>query len=243
MDTRFWGPSGWQLFHLIKSIKLYEQIKDILPCKFCRESSSEFVKKLDSTLPADRWIYELHNSVNNKLRTQCADNPEVINPGPDPSFEEVREKYDKLLANPPKQIPGRDFLFSIAVNFQTTSSSDDTTNVNHSKAIKWEIQKKFMETLAEVYPFEKYRMRFKRYLDKHPLNGDAMRHYTRWMYGLLHTIGKGRGLLSYGGYIQRVMYYKSGCGTAKSYRGKTCRNGTKVRNNRRTHRISHLSLL
>jgi hypothetical protein len=239
MDTRFWGPSGWQLFHLTKSKKLYDQIKDILPCKFCRESSGEFVKKLDGGLSAERWMYELHNMVNHKLRTQCADNPEVINPGPDPSFEEVREKYDKLLTKNPREIPGRDFLFSIAVNFQTSLKDTSPAEV----VVKWETQKKFIETLAEVYPFEKFRMRFKRYLDKHTLDSVAMRRYPQWMYGLLRAIGNGRGLLSYSGYIQRTMYYKSGCGTAKSYRGKTCRNGTKVRNNRRTHRISHAGLL
>ena len=55
----------------------------------------------------------MHNKVNNKLRTQCADDPAVINPGPDPSFEEIKKRYDEMK---PNNVPGRDFLFSVAVN-------------------------------------------------------------------------------------------------------------------------------
>ena len=50
MDTRFWGPSAWQLFHLIAfqndSKELMLMIKDVLPCKFCRESTRQFTHEL-----------------------------------------------------------------------------------------------------------------------------------------------------------------------------------------------------
>jgi hypothetical protein len=97
MDTRFWGPSGWQLFHLISfrspnPQEMLLMIKDILPCKFCRESTKQFNHELPMKKYTGRWLYELHNKVNNKLRTQCADDPAVINPGPEPSFEEFKQK-------------------------------------------------------------------------------------------------------------------------------------------------------
>jgi hypothetical protein len=48
------------------------------------------VKDHPPKAPYGKWLYEIHNMVNNKLRTQCADDPKVINPGPDPDFEEVK---------------------------------------------------------------------------------------------------------------------------------------------------------
>ena len=101
MDTRYWGPSGWQLFHLVAFKSEHPedvlmQMKDVLPCKFCRASTTQFVH--DHPLRGDpgKWMYEIHNMVNHKLRSQCKDDPNVINPGPDPSFESVKEYYLNL---------------------------------------------------------------------------------------------------------------------------------------------------
>ena len=53
MDTKFWGPPGWRLLHLItfayspkqkESVKrLFETIAYVLPCKFCRASFQEYI--------------------------------------------------------------------------------------------------------------------------------------------------------------------------------------------------------
>ena len=99
MDTRFWGPSGWDLFHRISfhsdnPHQVLKYIAEVLPCKFCRNSTRKFIKDFpyDSKDPA-KWLYEIHNKVNHKLRSQCANDPKVINPGPDPSFEEIKKRY------------------------------------------------------------------------------------------------------------------------------------------------------
>ena len=118
MDTRFWGPSAWQLFHLIAfkadhPDDVLNQMKDILPCRFCRESTTQFVKEHPLRGDPGKWLYDLHNRVNDKLRSQCKDDPAVADPGPDPSFAEVKAKYMALKST---AVPGRDFLFSIAVN-------------------------------------------------------------------------------------------------------------------------------
>ena len=153
MDTRFWGPSGWDLFHRIsfhsKDPSVLAHIANILPCKFCRQSTRKFIKELpfDKEHPAE-WLYKIHNKVNDKLRTQSKEDPKVIDPGPDPTFEEVKEKYkSKTLEG----IHGKDFLLSVAVN-----------KIKHS----------FIRELADAYP------EFKSYVDKHPFKNNP-----KWMEG------------------------------------------------------------
>jgi hypothetical protein len=180
-------------------------------------------------------MYEIHNKVNDKLRTQCKDDPAVVNPGPDPSFDEVKRRYAEL---GPTNVPGRDFLFSIAVNYP-----DDPDEVQMAT------QRMFVHALANVYPFDDLRTTFQSYLSTHEVALSSRRLYMKWMYGLLSALAKTAGveLPSYKGYVARVMYFKSGC-QKKTYRGKTCRklpSGTltKHRDHKRTFRITRESLL
>jgi hypothetical protein len=240
MDTRYWGPSGWQLIHLIAFRSPHPEeillmIKDILPCRFCRESTTKFTHDLPLKGDPGRWAYELHNMVNNKLRTQCKDDPAVVDPGADPKFEEVKKKY---MSMKPTDVPGRDFLMSIAANYPEEPEEKDMAT-----------QRTFIHKLAEVYPFELMRSAFKSYLSKNEVSLTNQKSYMKWMYGLLSAISESINaeLPSYKGYVARVMYFKSGC-KQKTYRGKTCRrlpNGflTKNRDHKRTFRITRQSLL
>ena len=240
VDTRFWGPSGWQLFHLIAfrsdhPTDVLSIMQDVLPCKFCRESTTEYVKEHPLQGDAGKWLYDIHNKVNHKLRTQCKDNPDVINPGPDPTFEEVKERYASMTA---VDVPGRDFLFSIASNYPSKPTSPDM-----------ELQKTFMDRLSKAYPFPKLRKAFQSYMKSRAMELDSKKEYMKWMYGLLYRLGQTIDveIPSYKGYVQRVMYYTSGC-DKPSYRGKTCRRVdggglTKNRDHTRTRRITKLSLL
>ena len=163
MDTRFWGPPGWDLLHRIAfhskhPHKLLANISEILPCKFCRESTSLYVK-LEPYTPKDpgRWLYNIHNRVNHKLRSQCHNDPKVVNPGPDPKFNEVVEKFkNKTLTG----VHGGDFLLSIAVNFTPTPK-------------RTAIQKRFFKNLAEAYPL------FEEYYKQHP---PVFSDYAKWMH-------------------------------------------------------------
>jgi hypothetical protein len=183
-----------------------------------------------------KWLYEIHNMVNDKLRTQCANNPEVPNPGPDPSFEEVKARY---MAMKPNQVPGRDFLFTVASNYPDQPTPEDMAR-----------QRQFIEDLAEAYPFEKLRNTFKMYLASHrPVALESKKQYQKWMYGLLSALSKTArsSILSYRGYVARVMYHASGC-DKKSYRGVTCRRTkqgfkTKKRDIRQTRRVVLTNLL
>lgn len=240
VDTRFWGPSAWQLFHLIAfrsdtPADVLGMMQDVLPCKFCRESTSKFVKEHPLQGDAGKWLYEIHNKVNHKLRTQCKDDPNVIDPGPDPSFEDVKAHYASIKAT---DIPGRDFLFSVASNYPSEPTQQDM-----------ETQKLFMQKLSEVFPFSKLRKAFQSYAKKTPVQLQTKKSYMKWMYGLLYTMAQTIDIEipSYKGYVQRVMYYTSGC-DKKTYKGKTCRRVdgggfTKNRDHRRTRRVVGLGLL
>ena len=162
MDTRYWGPSGWDLFHRIAfhseyPDKVLEHIAEVLPCKFCRNSTRKYIKELpyDKSDPA-RWLYDIHNKVNHKLRSQCSKDPKVVDPGPDPSFEEVQHKYRSKKLD---VLVGQEFLSSIAVNYSSTPR-------------KTEIQKRFIQNLGEAYP------KFKTFVQSHPPD---FSNYAEWM--------------------------------------------------------------
>lgn len=244
-DTRFWGPSAWQLFHLIAFFSPNPQefllsIKDVLPCKYCRASTAEFTSDMGPCKDPGRWLYDLHNMVNGKLRTQAKEDPVVINPGPDPSFEEVKTRYEAIIQSKPTAVPGRDFLFVIASNHGDADVPDDYVQTLH---------RMFWKRLAQVYPFEDLRAIVKSYVDKHPPRVENRAVYMRWVYGLLVKLSKKvkAPIMSYNGYAQHVAYYKSGC-QKKTYKGKTCRKlggggYTKNRDHKKTRRISHRNLL
>lgn len=121
MDTRYWGPSGWRLLHLIsfannpnpKMCEFMNILPFILPCKYCRKSLSEYMTKdpvecNKKDLP--KWLWRIHNDVNAKLRHQKL---HVVS---DPSFKKVEDIYlERLLSGCTKTtFDGWEFLFSIA---------------------------------------------------------------------------------------------------------------------------------
>lgn len=162
IDTRFWGPSGWDLFHRIafhskNPHKVLANIAEVLPCKFCRNSTRRFVKELPyNKNDPGKWLYDIHNKVNHKLRTQCSKDPKVVDPGENPSFEEVKTRFKSKLLN---ELVGQEFLLSVAVNFTPTPR-------------RTEIQKRFLHNLAEAYPL------FKDFYQKNPPN---FHNYAEWM--------------------------------------------------------------
>lgn len=240
MDTRFWGPSGWQLFHLIAFTspnprEVLEDMKDVLPCKYCRASTREFVAKHPPRQPYGRWLYDIHTMVNNKLRTQCAEDPAVIDPGPDPAFEEIKRRYEEMK---PTAVPGRDFLMSIAYNFPAKPEPRDTST-----------QREFLHHLADAYPFEELRTIVQAYIKESEPDLHSQKSYTKWMYGLMKELSaKVRvPIKSYRGYMAHLAFYKSGC-ARKTYKGKTCRRTmkggyTKIRKPNITRRVVSRSLL
>jgi hypothetical protein len=128
MDTRFWGPSGWRLLHLItftykpsnaENVKeFFTLLPYILPCKFCRASLAEYMhaEPIDDALGSKtkliHWLYQIHNMVNEKLRGQGLLHDK------NPSFASVKKVYEERVKEGCVRtaFEGWDFLFSIAEN-------------------------------------------------------------------------------------------------------------------------------
>jgi hypothetical protein len=229
MDTRFWGPSGWQLCHLVahsytgKHTALYrsffEVLKDVLPCRFCRESTTKFVEENPPDMQnIKKWLYDLHNRVNNKLRSQCKEDTKVICPPPDPHFEAVSKIYTSLLDQKPTSPPGMDFLFCVAYNYKSNPAAKAYDTLFHA--------------LSVIYPFEELR----KFIPAHPDLSDMFAWWYRISKKMCSVTGCEFGSLR--GTLQKYGRYKSGC-----KRGKTCRNGKKIRDHRHTYKVTHDRLL
>jgi len=121
MDTRYWGPSGWRLLHLISfSAKVtptlcefFKTIPYILPCKYCRQSLSKYM--MEDPIECNKknlakWLWRIHNDVNAKLRSQHSPAK------PDPPFAIVETTYlERMAAGCSRtHFDGWEFLFSVA---------------------------------------------------------------------------------------------------------------------------------
>lgn len=75
-------------------------------------------------------MYKLHDRVNQKLHKQHEEDPESQqDPVPSPSFEEVVEKYTKIMSSDPEGYPGRDFLLSMAYNFDPEQHNTESHRI------------------------------------------------------------------------------------------------------------------
>jgi len=128
MDTRFWGPSGWALLHLIAAdptvksrqkeiFAWFKLLPYVLPCKYCRASLADYYKAqpltteiLKDETTFSRWLYDIHNRVNAKLRGQG------LLTRPNPSWASVRANYKNQQAGLCDSSPllGWDFMTSVA---------------------------------------------------------------------------------------------------------------------------------
>jgi len=114
--TRIWGPSGWLFLHCISFgfpykidptnpehiekqndyYRFFYYLGKVMPCKYCRNSYMDFftklspMSKLGSRKEFTKWLYDIHNMVNEKLGV-----PECEKP----TFEEIEEKYQSFRAS------------------------------------------------------------------------------------------------------------------------------------------------
>lgn len=257
MDTRFWGPSGWQLLHLIAQeypdnpdglLKrryeiFFNSIKDILPCRFCRESTTAFMAEelplhpaLKSRETLTRWVYDLHNRVNKKLRDQCKEDPRIICPSPNPTYAEVVAKYNDLLSVRPNVPPGMDFMYCVVYNYPKEVTSD-----------RLRVYFDFFMNLYDVYPYTALRKILQDFIDDHIVY-DALtsnRHLKVWFHNMMKALAKYTGDVKVLPSWNKIAFYSSASCQKKSYHGKTCRNKKtrKRRNHARTFKITHSRLV
>lgn len=180
MDTRFWGPSGWRLLHLISFTyeptdvahrdaveRVFTLLPYVLPCKFCRESLSIYMEEdplILTTKPAfSKWLWRIHNKVNAKLRSQG-----LLHEA-DPPYESVKKVYEERAAAGcvRTDFEGWDFLFSLAENHPFAMSSrnslpierEETQRRSTANTLSVEaslILRNRMNTLTPEERFEKY---------------------------------------------------------------------------------------
>ena len=85
LDPRIWGPKGWFFLHSIalnypknptekdkQNFKtFFESIQNVLPCPQCSKHYKENFENnsidshLDNNISLNKWLVEMHNSVNN----------------------------------------------------------------------------------------------------------------------------------------------------------------------------------
>jgi hypothetical protein len=160
-----------------------------------------------------QWLVRFHNRVNKKLRDQyfAGELNGLPAPPADPSYEDVKEKYTKLLSGKPNVLPGQDFLSAILYNYDLSKKDAYTT---------------FFNTLVLIFPFKQFRGALAAYVKEHPLALRNQKVLVRWGHGLLRALCSVGGVTcSYASVRSMCMtcaHYKSKC-AKKTYRGKTCR--------------------
>jgi len=245
MDTRYWGPSGWRLLHLIaaspsttNSKTFWKMLPFVLPCKFCRESLSIYYKEYPIPSKASdfpEWLYTIHNCVSKKLRDQG----QTV--GPDPPFQEVFDHYEEQLNHGCTKtvFPGWEFLFSIADNHPDSSPSkpmpDSPTKPpsslierNRYNLLTAEERKqalrRFWSSLPSVLPFQEWRSSWTSHAGSLLRSVKTRRSAMAWLWSIrcgLESDLQQLGEYSFHGLCKEVSKYRSGCSTSK--RAKTCR--------------------
>lgn len=125
--TKIWGPHLWKSLHCISfgfpknptedqknGYKLFFQsLAYVLPCQYCRESYSYFIKSeptiltdsvFDSRDDLTFWVYKLHQRVNNKLDMDY-----------NVSFEQIVKRYEsfRIKCSAQTSDPGQCVLSSV----------------------------------------------------------------------------------------------------------------------------------
>lgn len=254
MDTRFWGPSGWRLLHLAVATpkqerelvavnKNFEELPYVLPCKFCRYSLSGYYEQhpIPESFPKyERWLYEIHNEVNGKLRSQ-----NILNQ-PNPTYEDIHKRYAAWASAPcaSSQMLGWDFLYSIANTTPSKTShsapmdnaspnitSDHERNKYNILTYKERLPhiQRWWDSFGEVLPFAPWRSAWKRgttKFGKAPVK-KGKKAVLAWLYKMEQfvcaTMAEEAPHNSFEGLCKEVSAFSSGCGKKTSSRVITCR--------------------
>ena len=245
MDTRYWGSSGWRLLHLIsfaapsldqKDVQeFYNTLPYVLPCKYCRKSLTEYMQSDPvATEGFGKWLWRIHNDVNDKLRSQHLWATE------NPPFKLVKQVYEERLAAPCTRttFEGWEFLFSVAEAHPMSNAgrhSEPIHGADHSatdplERNRWNIMApaerlpyytRFWELLPKVLPFPEWR----KVASTCDNSGWATRQETlKALWGIRCKMETELELLNrttYTSLCKELRHFRSGCTTAR--RGKTCR--------------------
>jgi hypothetical protein len=251
MDTRFWGPSGWRLLHLVAASRnkdakdFFELLPFVLPCKFCRASLTDYIQ--NDPIPSDsndypHWIYRIHNRVNSKLKEQGLPTAKA------PSFTQIKKKYDSLLKQPCtiNNMVGWDFLFSIAYTHPCDSvkssplanSPNESTLTDPILRNRWNVMTKqerlpylekfWIKALPNALPFKEWKDAWHSCSSssKPPLNKDR-KDMTDWLFDIEKCICKilsqPSPIHSFISLCKELSAFESKCSNTKKKTVRTCR--------------------
>lgn len=259
MDTRYWGPSGWRLLHLLVANKtknpaefssFLEHLPYVLPCKYCRSSLSWYYQELPYAEADDLelWMWKIHNKVNGKLRKEGQEKP------PNPPFAKVKKLYEERLAHGCTRtiFPGWEFLFSIIKNHPLTSHDTYpipgappletlTTDLEKNKwncldpQARYAHWLQFWESLPAVFPYEEWTTAWKESMTDPPSSWTTMALGMKALWSLRCRFEEKLALLNkttYTSLCNDLTFYKSGCAN-RNIQTKTCR---RLRMTRKTKR-------
>jgi len=251
MDTKYWGPSGWRLLHLItftydpknKAVgHLFEALPYVLPCKFCRASLHQYMEDvplepaLKSKELLSRWLYKIHCLVNAKLRGQR------LLTDKDPSFESVKSVYDDRIALgcTRTEFEGWEFLFSVAENHPHCLAAKKSTPLNcppklpadatDSQKNQWNVltphdrmhyYSLFWASLGNALPFQEWR---DAWTSCGKLALDSRTVTLKGLWEIRHCMETRLELVNrdtFQGLCKALKEHRSGCGKKK--RARTCR--------------------
>jgi hypothetical protein len=236
--------------------EFFEALPFVLPCKYCRSNLVEHYEihpiedALRSQPALTRWLYEIHNLVNAKLRSQG------MTVEADPPFDVVQTHYKERLAYGCSKtfFPGWEFLFSVveshplrkdeqphplpnAPPLESIRPSDKLTRLRWntlSKQHRYEEVCKFWRLLPSVLPFEEWRTLWKKTGQaKFPSTKDAA---FRSLWKTRKEFEEELELLNkttYHDLCKMIRFYKSGCASSKNANTRTCRrlrNATRKQN-------------
>ncbi len=259
MDTRYWGPSGWRLLHLLVANKtknpnefysFLEHLPYVLPCKYCRSSLSQYYNELpySETDDLELWMWKIHNKVNGKLRKEGQSKP------PNPSFAKVQQLYRDGIAHGCTRtiFPGWEFLFSIIKNHPLTSHDIHpipgappletlTTDLEKNQwncldpQARYAHWLQFWESLPGVFPYEEWTTAWEDSMDTPPSSWTTMTIGMKALWSLRCRFEDKLALLNkttYTSLCNDLTFYKSGCAN-RNIQTKTCR---RLRMTRKTKR-------
>ena len=235
--------------------EFFELLPFVLPCKYCRSNLVEHYEKLPvssalgSRAALTKWLYEIHNLVNAKLRSQ------EMAVDPDPPFEAVQTHYKERLAYGCSKtfFPGWEFLFSIveshplrkeeiphpfsgAPSLDTIDSSDKAALLRWNylpRQTRYEMVSHFWKLLPLVLPFEEWKTLWKQTASSTFPKNKEVAFRSLWktrkeFEDELELLNK----TTYHDLCKMIRYYKSGCASSRSTT-KTCRrlrNSTRKQN-------------
>ena len=242
MDTRFWGPSGWRLLHMIATSgktnrDFWESLPYVLPCKFCRTSLTTYYEQ--HPIPRENmseWLYKIHNLVNQKLRDQGQ------HLEPNPPFDSVQSYYSELLSQgcSKTEFPGWDFLFSIAELHPKSKSAlasvpipgqDCSVLKTREEKNRWNcltaderipLYEDFWSALGKSLPFPEWRKSWTQ--NSRPADLSSRSSTIKWLWKLRCGMERDLELLNrckFSTLCTTLKSHRSGC--SKSVRAKTCR--------------------